>query len=239
MASTEDSPKLQSAPRWRQTLAGLINAATIGAVSVLHTRWQRRSRDAGSRPGASGERRWPRLLSLATVVLDQQVGTPGGWIMGLRTVDSRTGRRLALWRSLALALAGAGIQELRRRAFGVRKPLAVGERADLAHQLETIKDTHRDDPDGRQRETMRAFSERQVDVKYMGWRVLAGVVGATFVNHRLRRRLAPTTVVARERRQPHSPYERPITSSMISSVPAPMRFRRASRHTRSTPYSFM
>ena len=37
----------------------------------------------------------------------------------------------------------------------------------------------------------------------------------------------------------YSPYERPITSSMISSVPAPMRLRRMSRHTRSTPYSFM
>ena len=37
----------------------------------------------------------------------------------------------------------------------------------------------------------------------------------------------------------YSPYERPMTSSMISSVPAPMRFRRMSRHTRSTPYSFM
>ena len=37
----------------------------------------------------------------------------------------------------------------------------------------------------------------------------------------------------------YSPYERPITSSMISSVPAPMRFRRMSRHTRSTPYSRM
>ncbi len=37
----------------------------------------------------------------------------------------------------------------------------------------------------------------------------------------------------------YSPYERPITSSMISSVPAPIRFRRMSRQTRSTPYSFM
>ena len=35
------------------------------------------------------------------------------------------------------------------------------------------------------------------------------------------------------------PYERPITSSMTSSVPAPMRFRRMSRQARSMPYSFM
>ena len=37
----------------------------------------------------------------------------------------------------------------------------------------------------------------------------------------------------------YSPYERPITSSITSSVPAPMRFRRMSRHARSMPYSFM
>jgi hypothetical protein len=37
----------------------------------------------------------------------------------------------------------------------------------------------------------------------------------------------------------YSPYDRPMTSSMISSVPAPIRFRRRSRHTRSTPYSCM
>ena len=37
----------------------------------------------------------------------------------------------------------------------------------------------------------------------------------------------------------YSPYERPITSSMISSVPAPIRFSRRSRHERSIPYSFI
>ena len=41
------------------------------------------------------------------------------------------------------------------------------------------------------------------------------------------------------RRRLYNPYERPMTSSMISSVPAPMRFSRMSRHTRSTPYSRM
>ena len=40
-------------------------------------------------------------------------------------------------------------------------------------------------------------------------------------------------------RAAYSPYERPITSSMTSSVPAPMRFRRMSRQARSMPYSFM
>ncbi len=48
-------------------------------------------------------------------------------------------------------------------------------------------------------------------------------------------RLFGRLVVARGYR----PYERPITSSMISSLPAPIRFRRRSRHERSIPYSFM
>src|SRR4051812_40647415 len=46
-------------------------------------------------------------------------------------------------------------------------------------------------------------------------------------------------VVVRPHMLDHNPYERPMTSSMISSVPAPMRFRRRSRHARSMPYSFM
>jgi hypothetical protein len=37
----------------------------------------------------------------------------------------------------------------------------------------------------------------------------------------------------------YKPYERPMTSSMISSVPAPMRLSRRSRHARSIPYSRM
>ena len=37
----------------------------------------------------------------------------------------------------------------------------------------------------------------------------------------------------------YSPYDRPITSSITSSVPAPIRFRRMSRQARSMPYSFM
>ena len=47
---------------------------------------------------------------------------------------------------------------------------------------------------------------------------------------------------AREGRSPlspHIPYERPITSSMISSLPAPIRLSLRSRHARSIPYSFM
>jgi hypothetical protein len=39
--------------------------------------------------------------------------------------------------------------------------------------------------------------------------------------------------------QAQSPYERPITSSITSSVPAPIRLRRMSRQARSMPYSFM
>ena len=41
------------------------------------------------------------------------------------------------------------------------------------------------------------------------------------------------------RKSSYKPYERPITSSMISSVPAPIRFRRRSRQARSIWYSRM
>ena len=37
----------------------------------------------------------------------------------------------------------------------------------------------------------------------------------------------------------HSPNDRPITSSIYSTEPAPKRFSRRSRQDRSIPYSFM
>jgi hypothetical protein len=191
-------------------LAAIIDAATIGVLSALCIRWIRRgARDGHPRFERLGGRWWTRVFSSATAVLDQQIGSPGDLILGLRTVDSRTGRRVALWRTLALVLAQAAVQELRRRAFGVRPPISQAEHAQLAREVQAINDNHPDDPDARHHATMRLYAERRVDVKFTGWRMLAGVVGAALVNQWLRRRLAPTVVVAPHGRvgssRPHSP----------------------------------
>ena len=50
---------------------------------------------------------------------------------------------------------------------------------------------------------------------------------------------AARTGPAQRAAERQSPYDRPITSSITSSVPAPIRFRRTSRQARSMPYSFM
>jgi hypothetical protein len=75
--------------------------------------------------------------------------------------------------------------------------------------------------------------------------LLAGVAGGR------RLELGPPAVMAPfgalvERRRAvdpdaasQSPYDRPITSSITSSVPAPIRLRRTSLQARSMPYSFM
>src|SRR4051794_4241922 len=64
-------------------------------------------------------------------------------------------------------------------------------------------------------------------------------VGAELLHHSEHGREA--LVPGRDLQNLHAyrPYERPMTSSMISSVPAPIRFSRMSRHARSTPYSRM
>jgi hypothetical protein len=195
IASAEGSPQLTPAPRGRRTLGGIIDAATIGGASILYTIWTRRgARGAGGRLGG----RWQqRVLNSVTALVYQQLGSPGAWILGLRTVDSRTGRRLALWRSLAVVLAAAAIQELRGRAFGVRTASPPVDQAEIAREMQAIRDAHPDDPDARNHAMMSFYRERKAGVAFSGPRALAGIVGATLANQWLRRRLAPTVVVSR------------------------------------------
>jgi hypothetical protein len=184
-------------------LAGIIDMAVIGVLYALYARSAQRSAD-GRALGRLAGGRWNRVINCARPLLDEQIGSPGAWIVGVRTVDSRTGRRVALWRTLVVVLARAAVGALQRRAIGKRPPISEVERAELARERRAIRDTYRDDPDARNDAMMRLYEKRKVEFKPTGWRILAGVVGAVLVNQGLRRRLAPTVVVSR-RSQDHSP----------------------------------
>ncbi len=190
----ESNPQLTPASRKREALAAIIDMAAIGVPHSLYMSRAQRTASGRARLEKLGGR-WNRASNIARPVLDEQIGSPGVWIIGLRTVDSRTGRRVALWRTLVLALARVLSWELGRGALGVRPPLSKPERADLAREMQAIRDAHADDDEARQLAMMRLYQERRVDVK-LGWRWLAGLAGAVFVNHWLRRRLAPTVVVS-------------------------------------------
>jgi hypothetical protein len=101
------------APRVRQTLAGLVDAAVLALPTAFYWRRAWRARKTG-RPAARPPS-WMGMLAPAAAVLGEQVGTPGGWIMGVRTVDRRTGRRLELWRTLTVALVQLATRLLSRR----------------------------------------------------------------------------------------------------------------------------
>jgi|GEM_PF-1624388 hypothetical protein len=234
---TEPTP----APRLRKALAGLIDAAVMALPTVLQMRrvWRAREtkRPAARQPG------WMGMLAPVAAVLGEQVGTPGGWIMGVRTVDRRTGRRLELWRTLTVALVGLATRLLTRRLTPRPSLPSEAEQRERTREVQAIKERYADDEDALHAEMMRHYTENRVNVTANFWPPLVAGLASALVNRTVRRRLAPTLVVLRAPAEqpapPHSPYERPMTSSMISSVPAPMRFRRMSRHTRSTPYSRM
>jgi hypothetical protein len=135
----------------------------------------------------------------------EQLGSPGQRLLGLRTVDRRTGRRLELWRTLAvLGAALGGRAVMRRVAPSAPTPSQERDRREFLDELNAIHERHREDPDALQAERRRLF-ERQQPVTA----TLLGAAGPTLAaglfNNRLRRRLAPTTEARIRRAGSQSP----------------------------------
>jgi hypothetical protein len=186
--------RLVVAPRAPRMLAGLINAATLGLLYALYWRWLRHSgRDAGPHTDAARLGRWLRLFNVVVGILGEQLGSPGGWIVGLRTVDRRTGRRVGLWRTLAVALLGAATEAGRRRLTPAMPPISESEREDLTREARAIRQRYADDSHLQQEAVNSVYEQRRIEVNL--WRRLPAIVGPALINSRLRRRLAPTIVV--------------------------------------------
>jgi hypothetical protein len=103
-----DGSKPEPAPRWRRVLAALVDMALTAAIV-----WMLRAR-AGAGAAANERMRW--LSVLPPELIREQLGSPGQRMLQVRTVDRRTGRRVALWRSLVLVGARMGGHLLARRA---------------------------------------------------------------------------------------------------------------------------
>src|SRR4051812_15506854 len=106
--SVMGKPDITPAARWRRVLAGIVDVAIVGCPAWI---WRRR---AASAAGA-GRTRWMQLLGELGEPIREQLGSPGQRLLGVRTVDRRTGRRVELWRTLVLLGAGGGGQLLVRR----------------------------------------------------------------------------------------------------------------------------
>jgi hypothetical protein len=206
-ADAETTSKPTPAPRIRQALAALIDATVMALPTAIYAGRAWSARGTGRRAARPPD--WTRMLAPMAAVLGEQVGTPGGWIMGVRTVDGRTGRRLALWRTLTVALVQVATRLLSRwlRPRPVRP--SADERRRQAVEAEAIKERYADDEQARNTELMRHYAEHRVNTTVSFWPQIVAGLGATLVNRTVRRRLAPTLVVARRPAEPpssdHSP----------------------------------
>lgn len=106
------------APRWRETGAGLVDAAAFGGLT-----WLARRRELIRLDGAVGT-----VIGVASVVLREQLRTPGQVLLGIRTVDRRTGERVALWRTLAVAATNFAGRRLAGRLAASSMSGPKGER---------------------------------------------------------------------------------------------------------------
>jgi hypothetical protein len=200
---TEPTP----APRVRQTLAGLIDAGVMALPMAIYWRRAWRARET-ERPVARPPG-WMGMLAPAAAVLGEQVGTPGGWIVGVRTVDRRTGRRIALWRTLTVALVRVATRVLSRRLTPRPSFPPEEERQKQSREVQAIKERYANDEDALHAELMRHYAEHRAHITVNAWQPLAAGLGSTLVNRTVRRRLAPTLVVSRVPAErpalPHSP----------------------------------
>jgi hypothetical protein len=190
--------EVRRAPRSRRLLSGAIDAAL--GTSLL---WllQRRARLAGPR---AGELSVGWLLEPASTVVREQLASPGQRLTGLRTVDRRTGRRVAPWRTMVLIAASAGGQWLRRRlAPAAQTPEQERERAAFAAQMRSIMENHPQASPERDAEEEALFERYpQTTLGSSLVRTIVPALAAAAVHRLLRRRLAPTVEVMAKRQSP-------------------------------------
>ncbi len=182
-----DGLRTERAPRWRQTGAALVDMAWLGGLW-----WLARSRGWVREGGPLA-----RVLAAPGDILREQLRSPGQRLLGTRTVDRRTGRRVALWRTLVLMGAGTAAQEAARRLAPVETPDGEREREAFREEMQAIMRRHPQASPQRDAERD-ALMARHPGPDFA--RTLAPVLLTGLLTTRLRRRLAPTVeILARGR----------------------------------------
>jgi hypothetical protein len=191
------SSPVEAAPWWRRMLAGVVDAAIVGGAG-----WLLRRQSSGTNTRTTS---WAPLLAPIPELVREQLGSPGQRLLGLRTVDRRTGRRLELWRTVAIfgtTLGGRAV--MRRLAPSPPTPSQARDQREFLDELNAIHERHREDPDALQAQRRQLFA-RQQPVRVTLLSTAGPVLAAGLLNNRLRRRLAPTTEVLIRRADSQSP----------------------------------
>jgi hypothetical protein len=158
----------------RTLAAGAVDAAIAAGVV----------RAVGSRSASLA-----RGVAISAEIVREQVRSPGQRLLGLRTVDRRTGARVAPWRSLLIAGAGVGGQALVGRLAPKSDPVLEG--GDYLREADELHRLHADDEQARRQALASFHQQHQVPVA----RVVLPMVAVGLLNIGLRRRLAPTRQV--------------------------------------------
>jgi hypothetical protein len=202
MTKTAKTPsdEIRPAPRVRRMLAGALDAALVAGGTWL---WRRRQAGGGENPRAA---RWTAVLEPATQSVREQLRSPGQLLLGLRTVDRRTGRRLELWRTLVLLGVGVARPILMRHLSPLQlTPEQERDRSGFLDELNAIQERHPDDESAREAERQRLFARQHNQLPDILRRTAVPALALGLLNSRLRRRLAPTTEVLAEAREDHNP----------------------------------
>jgi hypothetical protein len=185
-----DAPAAAPAPRARQMLATAIDVALGWAIA-----W--RLHDRPTEPRAAGRVvrvRWITVVGPSSDLVRQQLGSPGQRVARVRTIDRRTGARVALWRTLAVILTSlAGDAISKRNALGDDPELEL-ERKRLAREALEIRESHADDVEARNAALLEHYRQHDQNVD-LGSRV-APLMAVGLLTSFLRRRLTPTIEVS-------------------------------------------
>jgi hypothetical protein len=160
------------APGWRRVAGGLVDAAIL---------W----------PLARGNRLARLPVAVLAEILREQVGSPGQLLLGIRTLDRRSGERVALWRSVVLGGVAWGGQLLAHRL--APPPPGPEQKRALERYWSELRETgarHAEDADA-SGEARRPLVHPPPVTVNIG-RVVAPTVAVGLVTNRLRRLLAPT-----------------------------------------------
>jgi hypothetical protein len=197
-AESAPLPALREAPGWRRTLARLVDMATVAGVMYARRRMTgRRLIDAGPSVAPSAARKALGELLWPTALLER-VGTPGERLLGVRTVDRRSGRPVALGRAVALTATAAAITALRTRL--APPPVTDEDRRlqqELMREVDELKRRHGDDPDAFNAAMAKLWEKRKGATRNTVGPFLAINLGLSLLVRRLQRRIAPTVVVMR------------------------------------------
>jgi hypothetical protein len=211
-AKSQQAQQPQQAPRALRVRAGAIDGALLAGASAAYAlvAWLRLPAQERRRlgltalrlPGQGGRR--ALLLGAARDALGaagEQYGSPGQRIVGLRTVDARTGGPVALRRRLALIAFARASEALRNRAMRANNATAEARRSELAGRVKALRAEHGEGTPELQEAMGRLFerhrAEGGAEPVVSNLLLLAVGVAIGLANRRLERALAPTVVVIR------------------------------------------